>query len=243
MSRRQVGWVVAIGLSLLFVLVTGKYAYDANALGASTSGVVAAVVWAVSVLVVVGNLVGLLGVVKESSNSLVLQLVNSLAGRLAIIALSVALGAVFLVAALRVEPPWAWDCSIAGRRVAAPDRSRCPDGAFTQMRSFSVRLLHLGERRGAPTLRARANDRAASSVALDSDRGGLCIATGPDQPARGESRLALSADCGVDGEYVVNLHVCDVHVVGDAGNHAAELRAAARLEIREGSTSRAIDCD
>jgi len=42
--------VVVIGLSLLFVLVTGKYAYDSNALGARTSGVVAAVVWAVSVL-------------------------------------------------------------------------------------------------------------------------------------------------------------------------------------------------
>jgi hypothetical protein len=243
MSRRQLGWVVAIGVPLLFVLVTGKYAYDCNALGASTSGAVAAVVWAVSVLVAVGNLVGLLGVVKESSTSLVIQLVNSLAGRLAIIALSVALGAVFLVAALRVEPPRAWDCRIQGRRVAAPDRSRCPDGEFAQMRSFSLRLLHLGDLRDAPTLRARVTDRAASSVALDSDRGGLCIATGPDQPTRGESRLALSADCGVDGEYAINLHVCDVHAVGDAGNPAAELRAAAGLEMQEGSTARAIDCD
>ena len=243
MSRRQLGWVVAIGLSLLFVLVTGKYAYDRNALGASTSGVVAAVVWAVSVLVAVGNLVGLLGVIKESSTSAVLQLVNSLFGRLAIIALSAALGAVFLVAALRVEPPRVWDCSIAGRRVGAPDRSRCPDAGFAEMRSFSLRLLHLGELKEPPTLRARAVDRAAASVALDSDRGGLCIATGPDQPTRGESRLALSADCGVDGQYVVNLHLCDVHAIGDPGDRAAELRATAGLEIQEGSTARAIECE
>jgi hypothetical protein len=42
MSRRQLGWIAAIGLSLLFVLVTGKLAFDSDALGARTSGVVAA---------------------------------------------------------------------------------------------------------------------------------------------------------------------------------------------------------
>lgn len=242
MSRRQLGWLVAIGGALLFVLVTGKYAYDRHALGAATSGLIAAVIWAVGVLVTAANLVGLLGVIKQSSSSFALQLVNSLAGRIAIIALSGALGTVFLVAACRVQPSRAWSCTIQRRTTAAPDRSRCPDGAFVAMRSFSLRLTHPGELAAPPTLLARARDRAASSVALDSDRGGLCIATGPDLPTRGESRLALTPDCGVDGQYVVNLHLCDVRAVGEAGQ-AAELRAAATLEMQEGSIARAIDCD
>jgi hypothetical protein len=243
MSRRQLGWIAALGLSLLFVLVTGKYAFDTDALGARTSGVVAAGVWAIGVLVALGGALGVVGAIKDTSTSVALQIVNSLAGRLTIIGLSIALGIVFAVAAARVAPPRIWSCSIAGRRVAPPDRSRCPDGSFAQMRSFQLRVQHAGELGELPTLRARIHDRAASSVALDSDRGGLCIATGPDLPTRGESRLVLSADCGVDGQYAVNLHLCDVRAIQGAAERAAELAAAVDLEVQEGSHASAIACE
>lgn len=243
MSRRQLGWIAAIGLSLLFVLVTGKYAFDTGALGARTPGIVAAGAWAIGVLIALGGALGIVGAIKDTSTSVALQIVNSLAGRLTIIGLSIALGVACLVAALRVSPPPIWSCGIAGRRLGSPDRSRCPDGSFVQMRSFQLRVQRAGELAELPTLRARARDRAASSVALDSDRGGLCVATGPDQPTRGESRLALSPDCGVDGQYAVNLHLCDSRAIADAGNRAAELAAAADLEIQEGSHASAIACE
>lgn len=243
MSRRQLGWVFAIGLSLLYVLVTGKYAYDMNAIGASTSALVNAVEWALAVLVALGNLVGLLGAVRDSSRSLAIRVVNSLAGRLAIITVSVALGTVFLVAVRRVRPARTWTCRIERRLVLTPVRARCADGPFAQMRSFQLALVRAGDSGEQPTLRARVVDRAASSVAIDSDAGGLCVATGPDQPTRGESRLVLSPDCGADRRYLVNLHLCDAKVIAAPGDRAAELRAAVQLEIREGNHASAIDCE
>lgn len=242
MNRKQLAWIAAIGASLLFVLVTGKYAYDQGALGASTPGVVGALLWAIGVLVAIGNLLGLVGAVKDTSTSFALRVVNSLAGRLAIIALSIALGVVFVVAALGVAPPRSWTCAIVVRRAAPPDRSRCAEGDFVQMRSFTLRLVHAGELGETPIVRARVRDRGASSVALDSDRGGLCVAGGPDQPTRGESRLVLSADCGVDGQYPVNLHLCDVRATQGAADRAAELTAAVELEIHEASHASAVDC-
>jgi hypothetical protein len=243
MSRRQLGWIAAIGLSLLFLLATGKYAYDTNAVGAATSGFVSAGIWALTVLAALGNLLGLLGAIKDSSTSFALHVVNSVIGRLAIMALSVGLGAVFLVAALRVEEPRVWSCSVQRRIVAAPDRSRCAEGAFAQMRSFQLRLLRASELNEQPTLRAWVNDRLLSSVAVDSDRGGLCVATGPDQPTRGESRLVLSTDCGADRLYDVNLHLCDAKVTEGAARGAAELRAAVRLEMREGNNASLVECE
>lgn len=242
MTGRQVGWIVAIGASLVFVLAAGKYALDAEALGARTPGALDAGLWAVGVVVALGNLLGLVGAVQSTSASLVLRVVNSLAGRLVILALSLALGAVFLAAARGMEPGQPWRCVIAVRQVADPDRSRCPADGFAAMRSFQLRIEHAGAVAALPTLRARVRDRGASSVALDSNRGGLCVATGPDRPTRGESRLALSADCGADGRYAVNLHLCDVHAAEDPRNRAAELVAAVALEIEEGSHATAMQC-
>lgn len=242
MTGRQLGWIAAISGSLVFVLATGKYALDAGALGARTPAALAAGLWAIGVVVALGNLLGLIGAVQASSTSLALRVVNSLAGRLVIIALSLALGAAFLAAAHGIEPGEPWRCGIAARRVAAPDRSRCPDDGFAAMRSFQLRVEHAGQVAVLPTLRARVRDRGASSVALDSDRGGLCVATGPDRPIRGQSRLALSADCGADGRYTVNLHLCDVRAAPDAGDRAAELAAAVELEIEEGSHATVLQC-
>jgi hypothetical protein len=243
MSRQQVGWTAAIGLSLLFLLVTGRYAYDANALGASTAGLVSSAIWALGVLAALGNLVGLLGVIKDSSASFAIRVINSLAGRLLIVGLSVALGVVFLIAALHVEPPRIWSCNLQRRRVVPPDRTRCGDTGFAQMRSFQLRLVRASDLEQQPTLRAQVHDRSLSSVDVDSDRGGLCVATGPDQPTRGESRLALSPDCGADRVYLVNVHVCDTKVIAGAGDSAAELRAAVQLEMREGNNAYIITCE
>jgi hypothetical protein len=243
MTRQQWGWIAAIGLSLLFLLVTGKYAYDENAVGTRTPGLVGAAGWALTVLIALANLLGLFGAIRDSSKSLAIRIINSLAGRMTIIGLSIALGVVFLVAALRIEPPSTWSCSIQNRIVAAPDRSRCPGAGFVQMRSFRLGVKRAGAHDEQPTLGARALDRMVSSVAIDSDRGGLCVASGPDYPTRGESRLALSADCGTDQLYIVNLHLCDTKVIESASDRAAELRAAARLEIREGNHASAIACE
>lgn len=243
MDRRQVGWIAAIGLSLLFLLVTGKYAYDQDALGARTPGFVSAGAWALGVLVAAANLVGLLGTIKASSRSFAVTVINSLVGRLTIVAASLVLGSVFLISALRVETPSTWSCTIESRRVIAPDRSRCPEGSFAQIRSFRLRLQRASDLTEQPTFRARVNDRSLSSVAIDSDRGGLCVATGPDQPTRGESRLVLSTDCGADRRYIVSLHLCDVQAIESAGDGAAELLAAARLEMREGNNASVVKCE
>lgn len=242
MSPRQLGWIAAIGLSLLFLLVTGKVAYDQNALGARTPGLLGAAAWALAVLIALANLMGLLGAIKASSKSFALGVINSLVGRLTIIGLALALGSVFLVTALGIENPRTWSCSIQSMRVTAPERPRCAEGAFARMRSFKLRLERASELTEQPTFRARVNDRSRSSVAIDSDRGGLCVATGPDHPTRGESRLVLSPDCGADRLYLVNLHLCDVQVIESAGDEAAQLRAAARLEMREGNHANVVEC-
>jgi hypothetical protein len=243
MSRQQWGWIFAIGLSLLFLLATGKYAFDENAIGARTPGLVGAGAWALGVLIALANLLGLFGAIRESSKSLALRTLNSLAGRLTIIALAIALGAVLLVAAIRIDAPRTWSCSVLARIVAAPDRSRCPSAGFAQMRSFTLRLARTSAPDEQATLGARVVDRAVSAVAIDSDRGGLCVASGPDHPTRGESRLGLSADCGTDQLYIVNLHLCDTKVIETAGDRAAELGAAVRLEIREGNHASAVACE
>src|SRR5512139_2352409 len=126
MSRQQWGWIAAIGLSLLFLLAAGRYAHDTDAIGQVASGFVNAAVWAIAVLATLANLIGLLGAIRESSRSLALRIVNSLAGRLTVVASSLALGVVFLVLALRAEPaPALWSCSIQRKQVGAPDRARC----------------------------------------------------------------------------------------------------------------------
>jgi hypothetical protein len=243
MSRKQWGWIAAIGLSLLFVLMTGKYAFDTDALGGRTPGFVSAAAWALTVLIALANLLGLLGTVRDSSKSLAIRIINSLAGRLTILGLSIALGVLFLVAALGVEAPRTWLCTVQTRLVAGPDRSRCPPGGFAQMRSFRLRLQRTGAHDEQPTLGARVHDRAVSSVAIDSDRGGLCVASGPDYPTRGESRLALSPDCGADRQYIVNLHLCDTRAIASVSDRATELGAAVRLEIREGNHANALACE
>lgn len=244
MSRQQWGWIAAIGLALLFALVTGKYAYDAHALGAPTAGIVTAAMWAVPILAGLAGVIGVLGAIQASFKALVIRAVNSLAARLAIIAAGLAAGVAFLVAALTAEPPRTWTCSVTGPRLAAPDASRCAADAQARMRSFQLRLVRASDPGDAPILRAVVRDRAASSVAVDSDRGGLCAANGPDQPTRGESRLELSADCGVDRVYPVNLHLCDAAATATAtaGAAAAQLAAAVKLEIREGNHASGVAC-
>lgn len=243
MTRQQWGWIAAIGLSLLFLLATGKYAFDRNAIGGSTDELVGAGAWALTVLIALANLLGLFGAIRDSSKSLAFRILNSLAGRLTVIALSFALGVVFLAAGLAVEPPRTWSCSIEDRQVRAPDRARCPGGGFAQMRSFSLRVRRVGAPDDQPVLGARVLDRSVSAVAIDSDRGGLCVAGGPDHPTRGESRLVLSPDCGTDQVYIVNLHLCDTRVIESATDRSAELRSAVRVEIREGNHATAAVCE
>jgi hypothetical protein len=242
MSRQQWGWIAAIGLALLFALVTGKYAYDAHALGAPTAGIVTAAMWAVPILAGLAGVIGVLGAIQASFKALVIRAVNSLAARLAIIAAGLAAGVVFLIAALAAEPPRTWTCSVTGPKLAAADASRCAPDARARMRSFQLRVVRDGDPGEPPILRAVVRDRAASSVAVDSDRGGLCAANGPDQPTRGESRLALTADCGVDRVYPVNLHLCDAAATGTTGGAAAQLAAAVRLEIRESNHASGVTC-
>jgi hypothetical protein len=243
MTRQQWGWIAAIGLSLLFLLATGKYAFDRNAIGGSTDELVGAGAWALTVLIALANLLGLFGAIRDSSKSLAFRILNSLAGRLTIIALSLALGAVFLAAGLAVEPPRTWTCSVQNRLVGAPETARCPGTGFAQMRSFSLRVRRAGALDDQPVIGARVVDRTVSAVAIDSDRGGLCVASGPDYPTRGESRLVLSADCGTDQLYIVNLHLCDTRVIESASDRSTELRAAVRLEIREGNHASAVVCE
>jgi hypothetical protein len=243
MTRLSWAWLSALGVSLLFLLAMGRYAYVENALDVRAAGLVSAVVWAFGVVAALANLVGVVGAVRESSQSAVIRAVNSRAGRWIILVGSLALGTVFLIVALRVEPARRWSCSIERRLVGAPARSRCADGSFAQMRSFQLVLLGASELKDETTFRARVNDRARSSVAIDSDRGGLCAGAGADQPTRGESRLALSPDCGADRRYVVNLHLCDVQVIDGGADRAGELRAATRLEMLEGINAYAVECE
>lgn len=243
MTRQQWGWIAAIGLSLLFLLATGKYAFDRNAIGGGTDELVGAGAWALTVLIALANLLGLFGAVRESSKSLAFRILNSLAGRLTVIGLSIALGAVFLIAGLAVKPPRTWSCSIRDRQVRAPETARCPGAGFARMRSFSLHVQRAGALDDQPVLGARVLDRRLSAVAIDSDRGGLCVASGPDYPTRGESRLVLSPDCGTDQLYIVNLHLCDTRVIESASDRSAELRSAVGLEIREGNHASAVMCE
>jgi hypothetical protein len=242
-SRQQWAWIVALGVALAFLLATGQYAYAEGALGGRTAGFVRAMAWALGVVAALGNLVGVLGAVRESSQSALIRAVNARAGRWSILVASAVLGTLFLIAALRVEPAAVWSCRIARRLVGAPTGSRCPDGSFARMRSFPLELSRGSEATDEPTFRARVSDRSASSVAIDSDRGGLCAGAGPDQPTRGESRLALTPACGADRTYRVNVHLCDVHEIEAATDRAAELGAAVHFEIWEGNHAYAVACE
>src|SRR5262245_19932443 len=110
MNRQQWGWIAALGLSLLFLLGTARYAYMQNAFDVKDSGFVGAMVWAFGVVVALGNLVGLVGAIRDASRAAAIRALNSRAGRVSTSAVSLVLGALFLVAGQRVEPPRTWVC-------------------------------------------------------------------------------------------------------------------------------------
>lgn len=224
---------------LLLMLVAGKWAYEVNAFGERASRLIQYALWAVSICGGFATFLGILGTFKDASSSLLLRILNSRRG-LPVVGLScLAAAVVFAIAAYRTKPPPLWTCSIARTVTGAPDAARCAVGTFATRTTFVIRLRRATDISHEPTLRARAVDRTRSSVALDSDAGGLCAAMGPDQPVHGETRLALTPDCGADRTFVVNLHVCDVV----ATSAAPRLHAAAQLEIKEGNNGQVIRCE
>lgn len=237
-QKVEVGWLVALGIPLLYLLTMAYVAWDANALGGNTNRFLEGFVWAFTVLSAGAGALGLTATLRKTSKSTALRFIKAKWGRPLIIAASLALGTLFLILTLRIETPADWSCTIENVVTNPPDPSRCPADEFAQMRSFKLRMSRISAIEGAPVVRARIRDRKTAAVSVDSDRGGLCVATGPDRPVRGESRLELSAECGANLTYLVNVHVCDVRA-GDAGT----LDAAAELEIREGNNASVIVCE
>jgi hypothetical protein len=231
-SRRHWVWVGILGASLVYLLTASKLAYDANALGAWATGLVA-VVWAVTVLAPLAGVFGIVAAFREPSTAAAFRVFDSLVGRLAIIAVSLGLGTVLLVAARGTKPSTDWSCRVARTRVLPPDEN-CGHDAFVRMKVFDLELRRATPGAEQATVLATAIDRARAAATIFSEK---CGGNGPDSPQRGQSQLALGPLCGADQTFSIEVAVCDL-----ASTEAAQLRAAANLVIVEGNNSTSLDC-
>jgi hypothetical protein len=214
------------------LLAASKLAYDANALGAWAKGLVA-VVWALTVLAPLAGVFGIVAVFREPSTAAAFRVFNSLVGRLAIIAVSLGLGTVLLIAARGSKPSTEWACRIARTRVLPPD-DNCGHDAFVRMKVFDLELHRASPGAEQATVLATALDRARAAATIFSEK---CGGNGPDSPQRGQSELALGPLCGADETFSIEVAVCDL-----ASTEAAQLRAAANLVVVEGNNSTSLDC-
>ncbi len=246
MNRRQAIWLVALFVALI-CLLAGIFYADGKGLFGELGALLRAVLSAIGVVTILANFLGMAGAAKESSKKLAFTLINKRASRIAILVVCFGGSAALLVAATHVEPPpptALWACQITRELpLAAADARFCPrDPGFDRRQSLALTLRRAGALSVSRTLVARASDRGARSVYLDSSRGGRCSAAGPDSAGSGEARLELRAECAHDGAFQVNLHLC-YREERTSRLDPADLEAAAELMVIEGESPHDLQCE
>ncbi len=246
MSRQRILWLCLLGLALLCLLASARYAYDKGLFGGELGSLLDAVVWAVPIVAGVAAFVGVAGVVKESSKQAVIAIINKRANRIAILVVCFAASAMLVLAGSGFEPPPPppqWTCEIQREWSVVPADARfCPrDPRLDRRQSLGLVLRRAGDLAAPRVLVARASDRRARSVFVNSSRGGRCSVSGPDSAGAGEARMDLRPECATGGAFEVNLHLC---FGGPTPRlEPAQLHTAAELTVIEGASPYELRCE